>query len=930
MRIRFLSLISTLLITALIFGCSGGGGGGSSSSSSPPPDTSTTPSSGTISDPYVYNAWFDEISATDGAILQSTTGVSDIKGNFTFPDALTAGSTITMRTTAGVMHATPTGVTTKYEGPILTRRVSAELVAAVANGEEVIVTPLTTYAEQLQTAGLALNEDAAVEQILALIGNDLITDKKQLFADPMEAFETDGDNDPTLLQVSMAINVALEVGAELFEETFEKTLVLVQTILPKNEDGSAPSEDQFVAANAIIEVVASSEDPGKAAGAFEESKVEAIIAAVENLENGEVIVVADDGGVATNDYQDLFDTEFSAAKDSLETILSGDLDGINAELIACANAFNQAKSTLELAKEASAAITVATNDEDALNFFYAFSRIALLANPLTDNSENGLQRLSDVLDALGAPTDNAIRTEEFGLEICTETPIDDGNGGNWIEIECNSTLFTDHDSIPDTTPSGSELQQFIYQRAGAELQNAVAALNEVSADFDLELTYDGVDTDFDNGDVLYTKAAANAALFQANLLQGLNINADIKALAELDSTDNDTMQDALNVTTDGVALKDSLLKTKDAAALTAAKEFGILAVNGMKEAIVAIEAEKDDDGQENDFINFYEADATEQAEIITKTVADLDKALELLKGATNFDDCTINISGLFAGTIDLNSLLPTFTGDTPSMLPDATLGGMISGNLDINADEYGDGVPDILEYDGKAKFTAAMLNGKAFKAVGNNLNWYGTIAFNEDGTFNKLTEGENEATGTWELAPDGLSISLTYDASNVTETILFNEGEDEEGYGIEFEVEWNNDAPYLIPATTITHFTNEMVVYRSLRLSTASTNFNAFFNDNGNYNGLFQRLVNNQWSDFNVDGTWSIDVNGLLVLTPSSDCEAMLGKDSELATVTFEITQGYIPTYPWENDALLQLERRNYDSNGDLRPISGFTSTYNF
>lgn len=799
---RSLSLISTLLVTALIFGCSGGG------SSSSTPDASATPSSGTISDPYVYNAWFDEISVTNGATLQSTTDVSDIKGNFTFPDTLTVGSTITMRTTAGVMHATPAGALTTYEGPILTRRVSQELVDAVADGDEVIVTPLTTYANQLQTAaeeaGEPISESEAVDQIVALINNasggDLVT-TDNLFDDPMAAFETGGDNDPSLLQASMAVNIALEATDEEFDATFDAALVLVQTILPKNEDGSAPSEDQFIAANVIVEVVASSETPGDVAGAFDTTEVEAIIDAVDTLEDGEVIVVDTDGGVDTIDYQSLFDTEFSAAKDSLKTILAGDLDGINAELIACANAFNQAKSTLELAQEASAAITVTANDEDTLNFFYAFSRVTLLANPLTDNSENGLQRLSDVLDALGAPTDDETRSEEFGLEICTSTTVNDEWGNSWDEIECNSTLFTDHNNIPNTTPSGSDLQHFIYQRAGAELQNAVAALDEVSADFDLELTFDGVDTDFDNGDVLYLKAAANAALFQTNLLQGLNLNADIKALAELDSTNSDTMEDALNLTTEGVALKDSLLKTKDAAALAAAKEFGVLAVNGMKEAIAAMEAESD--AQEDDFINFYEFDAIEQAAMISETIADLDKALELLNGATSFDDFTINLSGLFAGTIDLNSLLPTFTGDTPSMFPDATLGGMISGTLDINADEYNDGVPDVLQMGEVAMFTATMLEGVTFEHFGNGNTWYGTITFNANNTFNILNQTDNaEFSGQWAISTNGMGISLIYnDNSSAIITLIDSEYVEN---GVEFDVYWttNNieEYIYLVPS----------------------------------------------------------------------------------------------------------------------------------
>jgi|LGOV01.1.fsa_nt_gb hypothetical protein len=896
MRNRFLSLIATLLGTALIFGCSGG-------SSSSTPDATTTTSSGTISDPYIYNAWFDEISATDGATLQSTTGVSDIKGNFTFPDALTAGSTITMRTTAGVMHATPLGALTTYEGPILTRRVSQELVDDVADGKEVIVTPLTTYAEQLQTAaevaGEPISESEAVDQIVTMINNasdgDLVR-VDNLFDDPMAAFETGGDNDPSLLQASMAVNIALEATVDDFDATFDAALVLVQTILPKNEDGSAPSEEQFVAANVIIEVVASSETPDVVAAAFETSEINAIIAVVEDLADGEVVVVDADGGVDTIDYQALFDTEFAAAKVSFLGNLEDGLDGINAELIAGANAFNQVKSTLELAKETGTTVTVTQNDEDTLNFFYAFSRVALLANPLTDsNPDNGLQRLSDILDALGAPADDETRTASFGLETCTDTIIYDGNGGTWTETDCTSTLFTDHANIPTTTPSGSDLQQFIYQRASAELQNAVVALGEVSANFDLELTNNGIDTDFDNGDVLYIKAAANAALFQTNLLQGLNLDADIKALAEIDSTDSDTMQDALNVTTDGVALKDSLLKTKDTAALTAAKVFAVLAVDGMKEAIAAMEAETD--AQENDFINFFEVDAIEQAAMISDTIADLDKALELLTGATTFDDITMDLSGLFAGTVDLNSLLPTFTDNTPSLFSDATLGGMLSGALDINADEYGDGVPDIIQ-DGLVNFTDSMLRGKAY--FFNSQQNGGLIEFAAEGQ--AFTIPTQALSGIWELAEDGSYFELTYTVDNVemTDTMTFDSGWQDVGF-LEFDFTWTTGDEVLdtwaveVEQITEVAFTSEMLTNQTMHNQTYPMYF-SFYKDldgvdpyyGGKFSGNYDENGNEIWLDFN--GIWGVS-DDVLTLTPDESCTFCTGPS------TFTITKGYV--LPW-------------------------------
>lgn len=831
MRIKFLSFVSTLLVTALIFGCSSGGSSSSTSA------TSTTASSGTISDPYIYNALFDEYDA-EGTLLQSTLEPSDLKGSFTFSAPLTVGSTITMRTTASVMHATPKGALSPYDGPILTRRVSQELVTAVANGEKAIVTPLTTYAAQLQkaaeVAGAPISEADAIASIVEMIdksGNSGLVTADTLFNDPMTAFEAGGNNDPSLLQASMAINIALKAADDDFESTLDNALVLVKKILPKNADGSAPSEGQFVAANTIVGIVSRSETPAATANTFGD-KVEAIITDANDLQDGEILVVSDDGGtIEKKNYQALFTTEFEAAIDSLEGVLTGDFDETNADPIACAKKFSKAKSTLELANETGATVTVTQKDKDTLNFFYAFSRVVLLANPLTDsNPDNGLQRLSDVLDAL-------------------------------------------HD--PDTTLSGSDLQQFIYQRAGAELLNAIAALDEVSVGFDLALTYDGTDTEFDHTDVLYLKAIGHAALFQANLLQGLNLNADIKAIA---SSEGKTVQKVMDD-------HPELLTTKDTEALASAKAFAILAVNGMKEAIAAMEDEID--AQDDDFINFYEVDALEQDAMIAEAIADLNKVLELLNGPTDVTSgdqtITVDLTKFFAGTTELNNLLPTFTGDTPGMFPDPTLDGILSTDIGLNVDRYQDGIPDIIQEE-LVKFTESMLWGKSFLIELQYRQELIEFAAEPQQTF---TMALQDLSGTWELIEGGDKIELTYTTMNgdSTDTISFDIGRQDEGF-LEFDITWtagDDSAPArALELNQITAFTTEMLTNKTMVSSSHDLEFFFEFLDNGTYGGAIESA--------RLFGTWEV-INDQLILTPDVNCTDCSGID------TWILEKGYSHPY---------------------------------
>jgi len=909
---------------ALLAGC--GGGGGSSSSSTPStPDASV---SGTISDPYIYNAYFVEYGA-DGSLIQETESPSTLKGKFTFPSTLTPGSTIKMKSAAGVFHASPEGVLSPYEGPLLTRRVSADLVSSVEAGGDIIVTPLTTLADNLQSAaeseGETLSEEAAIAQIVSMVneanGGDLV-DAETLFEDPMAAFEEGGDGDVSLLQASMAVNIALET--EDIDASLDDALDLIQTVIP---GGTTPTEAQFVAADAIVAVVAASNTPEDAIGEFSSEEVDAIVAAAGVLEDDQTLDVSEDGLVEVVDYQSAFDTVFTLAFGSaqedgqLSSILyAEDLD-INAEMITLAKNLGQAKTILAQADEAGVEVTITANDLDQLNFFYAFSRVVLLANPLSDGTENGLQRLGDILDALGVDTSDEVRSVNMGLETCETVTYDD-----LTETECSSTIFAEDDEtgeqyIPDTTPTGAELQQFLYERAATELETAVAALDDVSATFAVTYAFEGVDTEFDYSDALYVKGVANASLCMVSLQQGLNLDADIQAIAELnDDADEPTLADFMNEGAEGDTLADNVLKIKDADALAAVKTYGIAACNGLKEAIAAIEAETD--GQTDDLIYFYDEDPVDQEEMIGEILADVDTALSLLNGSTDFTTSeglafAVDLTNFFSGNLDLHALLPTFTGDAPGMFPDPTLGGVLSTDIGLNDDAYGDGVPDVLQED-LVKVTELMLKGQSFVLSGQ-MGFSLFVTFNEDYSCT-VDDGSSTQSGSWALSNDGLTASLEL-SSSVSGTFQFIEGWQEED-GLEIvgaltipSMGVEGVEAYLVSATHLTAFTPEILSWKTISRYDETTDFQITLNsESGTYSGYFSD--NDTW--YNISGSWTVDETGKLILT----LDESLNPDGN--TMSFEITNGYMSI--WNEFGNIELKRTDYDSSGtELRT---FTADY--
>ena len=292
MQSKLALMILSLFASAMFFGC-GSGGSSSSSTTDSTSDDSTAAVTGVASDPYIYNATFDEV-AVDGTVLQSSVAPSSMTGQFSFASPLTVGSSIVMTMSSDISHATPGGNLSPYNGQQLTRSVSQSMVDAIAAGDAITVTPLTTYAHQLQVATEGLTEVDAIGQMVSMINNPDIT-AENLFANPMAPFETDGDHNPELLQASMAFNMAAGVWPEEFDGVYEAARDLIASVIPVNSDGTALTEAQFIAANAIAAVITDSDSPLEVSTSFNGPKIDAIIEAAAALGEGQVLTVQEDG-----------------------------------------------------------------------------------------------------------------------------------------------------------------------------------------------------------------------------------------------------------------------------------------------------------------------------------------------------------------------------------------------------------------------------------------------------------------------------------------------------------------------------------------------------------------------------------------------------------------------------------------------------------
>lgn len=870
MRFRFFLAILLSLSLFSVVGCGNKGDG---------PDTVIPPTNGIVSDPYIYGAAFTEYDAS-GKVLQVSHEFSDERGRFLFLRPVSAGSTIVMNTVEGVRHVTPDGSSLEYNGPLLRRKVNA----APGEGVEMVVTPMTTLAallqEQAQEAGTPITEEAAKSRILDILTANGIpgVTAENIFTDPMAPFAEGGDKNAALVQASLAVDTALKFGTPTTESS---ALNAVNGIL-QNAYGAivlamaAPDADEntLLQAGVIISnEVLKNENQDDAVSRIDELKRwlgedDNAVEFVEKVDSTEdtAVFIDDDLEVVVSDYQALFDTYFAAAKGALDSIYTQDATTLEYdlapadELLDMARNFDAAKRTYQEALEKNAVITVASEDLDLLNFFYAFSRVLLLANPFSDNNDtNGLQRLSDLLDAMEVDKTTEVRAADFGLQTCVT--VTDPLYGDYED--CTSNVFR-RDAlgnliVPETPPSGAQLQAFLYQLAGNELKNSINALNAVGESFNIEQMFSGELTEFDYSDVLFVKAYANFLLFQINFQQGVNVSGDIKSAMQSTTT---TVEQYLNAHPD-------LLKVTDAAALGVAREYAGVGLKGLYAAIVAVENESDGgSAQDNDFVTFYgdpldPLALQEMQEDIAAAKEDISRVMPVFYREAQFpmdgdtQTATVNLNSFFSGTVSLRSLLPGFTGNMPGLFPDPLLAGMVSANLDLNADAHADGTADVIQSE-VVKFTSLMFRNKAYlaRAGMDNTN---LIEFS-DSTFEVYDlSGNLLDNGTWTISPDAQRLILT---GQNPQTMILEDGELDGGLLVfDVNIETADGIFYgnLDELVVLDTLTTELLAGRQVygHTSDYSASLEVILNFDGTYSEYSQT----------PSGTWSV-INGALVLTP--------------------------------------------------------------
>lgn len=871
MRFRF--FLATLLFLWLfsVVGCGNKGDG---------PDTVIPPTNGIVSDPYIYGAAFTEYDAS-GKVLQVSHEFSDERGRFLFLRPVSAGSTIVMNTVEGVRHVTPDGSSLEYNGPLLRRKVNS----APGEGVEMVVTPMTTLAallqEQAQEAGTPITEEAAKSRILGILtANDIpgVT-AENIFTDPMAPFAEGGDKNPALVQASLALGTALKFGTPSVESS-ELNDILKNAYEAIALAMAAPDADEntLLQAGAIISnEVLKKENQDDAVSRIDELKrwlgeddnaVE-FVEKVESTEDKAVFFDADDDiELIVSDYQGLFDTYFAAAKGALDSIYTQDATTLEYdlapadELLAMANNFDAAKRTYQEAQEKNAVITVAQEDLDLLNFFYAFSRVLLLANPFSDNNDtNGLQRLSDLLDAMQVDKTTNVRAADFGLQTCVT--VTDPILGDYED--CTSNVFRrdalGNPIVPETPPNAAQLQAFLYQLAGNELKSSISALNAVSESFNIEQMFSGELTEFDYSDVLFVKAYANFLLFQIHFQQGVNVNGDIKSAMQSTTT---TIEQYLNAHPD-------LLKVTDANALDAAREYAGVGLKGLYAAIAAVENESDQDSaQDNDFVTFYgdpldPLALQEMQEEIAAAKAEISRTMPVFYREAQFpfdndtQTATVNLNSFFSGAVSLRGLLPGFTGNMPGLFPDPLMAGMVSANLDLNADAHADGTADVIQSK-VVKFTPLMFRNKTYVSrVG--MDPTTLIQFTDSAFEFSDMYGATLDSGTWTISPDAQRLILT---AQETRTVILEDGELEDGllvFDVNIETTDGIFPGNFDELMIIDGLSPELLSGRQIygRTSDYSASLEVALNFDGTYTDPIQA----------VSGTWSI-VNGALVLTPST------------------------------------------------------------
>lgn len=784
-----LRLLGALLLcsTLVLNGCGGGGGGSTSAAPSP-----SSINSGVAVDPYIVGGIFQEIDA-NGVLVQETTVPSDSSGKFSFPAPLQIGNTLVLKAGTGTHGGVPFTGTLK-------RKIDASSSSMVLN-------PLTT----LIANGVA---EADVLALLNAISPGVTFTLADLTADPMEEL-SDGTMtaaDKALLAANMAVNTAVQVlGGNIgslanltavAEVVAEKlTTEVLNTLTPTSTVAAldVAAATGVTVNNYLVETVdvaANGIDHVSTVTDTITSTYITQIAALVTANPTQPVVISDPtvAPVQVADTNALALLYYNAGQ---AAYAEGSTTGSTATLMTAIDKFNAAAAL-------SGSITDAPLKDKVL-FFGAFAKVLQAAKPMSDGTANGLNNLGDILDAFGlagapAETDRT-NLNTLSIDICTTVTT---TYGSWQECDLAP--------LSATSPTTGDLQTMLYNTVGANLKDAVAMLNQVSATFSATANDAGVPVEFDATDAKFIAAVANGMLAQINLVQAYDVNVDIDA--ETNRTAEQTPEQFL-------AANGTLGKLKDAARMADVKTYSNDAITALEAAVTALKAETGE--QANDFMTFantncyYDStlmyicdpttynDPTEIAELETN-LAETKTAINAATynvigdgddGIPDTEDDTVTTIGLskfFAG-VDLRSKIPTTYnkgafGDSPGMLPDPTFGGVLdeTSATVLNTDEDGDGSPDIFDM---TYFVPGMLTDRTFQTWTEGNYW--TFTFVDNTTFSGSIAGAATSSfdGSYSTAQNVLTLDFTTPVVGVTRfvsTLQSGYSEGESGFDVSTEM----------------------------------------------------------------------------------------------------------------------------------------------
>ncbi|MDH3598201.1 MAG: hypothetical protein OEU26_01025, partial [Candidatus Tectomicrobia bacterium] len=132
-----------------------------------------------------------------------------------------------------------------------------------------------------------------------------------------------------------------------------------------------------------------------------------------------------------------------------------------------------------------------SNDADTARFFFTLTRLAALAfDAYSDGTPSDMNRLGDILDRFGCGSSDVQRSNLDAIVLsCTEF-------------------------LPDNSPTGGDLQDFLYNVVRPELDGAVSDLDNISLSFNTSWVepFDRQTVESDYGDVLFLRAIIKGIL----------------------------------------------------------------------------------------------------------------------------------------------------------------------------------------------------------------------------------------------------------------------------------------------------------------------------------------------------------------------------------------------------------------------------------